>query len=231
MTSAVLLILFGLMLVLFFTSDVFYVRAVQVRGNNFISREEVFAFADIADFHMFWLNPDVIRENVMRSASVADLSVEIGWPPNLITIIVQERQPAIVWSDAGNETWIDIQGRVMRSRAEMPNLLHVNLVRDGSAGPRASAEDFTADTVLGALRLQEILPASTHLDFHGVHGLGWTNELGWQVWMGSDGAALMSEKIKVYDVLVEYLNSRAIDVAELNIANPDAPFYRLLWGR
>ena len=113
----------------------------------------------------------------------------------------------------------------------MPNLLHVNLVRDGVTGPKAKAEDFTGDMVLGALRLQERLPEGASLDFNAVHGLGWTNELGWQVWMGSDGAAVMSEKIKIYDVLVEYLNSRAIDVAELNIANPDAPFYRLLWGR
>ena len=44
-------------------------------------------------------------------------------------------------------------------------------------------------------------------------------------------ATVMNEKIKIYEVLMENLNSRAIDVAELNIANPDAPFYRLLWGR
>ena len=219
------------MLVILFTSDVFFVRAIQVRGNNFISREEVFAFSDIADFHMFWLDPEQIRRNVMRSSSIADINVEIGWPPNLITILVQERQPALVWSDAGAETWIDIQGRAMRSRAEMPNLLHINLIRGGVEGPMPDAEEFTGDLVLGALRLKEILPADEHLDFHPIHGLGWTNGQGWQVWMGNDSATVMNEKIKIYEVLVENLNSRAIDVAELNIANPDAPFYRLLWGR
>ncbi len=228
--SAVLLALFGLTLLAFFTSDVFYVRAIQVRGNTFITREEVFAYSELADYHMFWLDPAEIRQNVLRSSSVADITVEVDWPPNLVTLQVQGRQPALVWSDAGDETWIDIQGRVMPARAEMPSLLHVNLIREGSDQPLPSAEDFTGDIVLGALRLREILPEGDNLDFHPVYGLGWTNEQGWQVWMGTDSAAVMDEKIKIYDVLVENLNSRAIDVAELNIANPDAPFYRLLWG-
>lgn len=225
-----LLVLFGLTLVVFFTSDVFYVRAIQVRGNDFITREEVFAYSELADYHMFWLDPAEIRRNLLRSASVADVSVEVGWPPDLATLVVQERQPALVWSNGGQETWIDIQGRAMPARAEMPGLLHVNLVRDGGNQALPTANDFDKDMVLGALRLREILPEGAHQDFHPAHGLGWTNELGWQVWMGAGSAPMMSEKIKIYEVLVENLSSRAIDVAELNIANPDAPFYRLLWG-
>ncbi len=228
--SGALLALFGLTLLVFFTSDVFYVRAIQVRGNDFITREEVFAYSELADYHLFWLDPAAVRRNVLRAASVADVSVEVGWPPDLVTVLVQERQPVAVWSDGGQETWIDLQGRAMPARAEMPGLLHVNLVRDNSDRPLPSASDFDKDMVLGALRLRELLPEGGHLDFHPVHGLGWTNDQGWQVWMGTGSAALMNEKITIYKVLVENLSSRAIDVAELNIANPDAPFYRLLWG-
>ena len=222
--------LFSGILVLVFTNDVFYVRSIQVRGNSHITREEVFAFSDIADYHMFWLDPERIRQSVLRSSSIADIAIELGWPPNLITIIVQERQPAIVWSDAGAETWIDIQGRVMRARVEMPSLLHVNLLSDSYEGPMPGPEDFSADLVMGALRLKEILPEGESLSFHPVHGLGWTNELGWQVWMGSDSAAVMSEKVLMYNALLENITSRAIPIAELNIANLDAPFYRVLWG-
>ncbi len=221
-------ILFSVILLLIFSNDVFYVRSIQVRGNTHISREEVFAFSDIADYHMFWLDPEQIRQRVLRSSSIADIAIELGWPPNLVTIIVQERQPAIVWSDGGEETWIDLQGRVMRARVEMPNLLHVNLISDRYDGPKPSAEEFSGDMVLGALRLREILPEGEHLSFHPAYGLGWTNELGWQVWMGSDSAAVMGEKVHLYNVLVENITSRAIPIAELNIANPDAPFYRVL---
>ena len=228
--SLALCLLLGLTLLAFFTSDVFYVKAIQVRGNTFISGDEVFAYSELADYHMFWLDPDDIRAKVQRSPSVADISVEVGWPPNLVTLHVQERQPALVWSDAGEETWMDLQGRVMPARAEAPGLLHVNLVNDGTQQDKPSPADFGGDMVLGALRLREALPEDQHLDFHPIHGLGWTNEAGWQVWMGVDSAAVMDEKIKIYDVMVEDLNSRGIDAAEVNIANPDAPFYRLLWG-
>ena len=221
-------ILFGIILFFIFSSDVFYVRSIQVRDNIHIPREEIFAFSDIANYHMFWLDPAQIRQRVLRSSSVADTAIELGWPPNLVTIIVQERKPAIVWSDGGEETWVDLQGRVMRARVEMPNLLHVNLISDRYDGPKPSAEEISGDMVLGALRLQEILPAGEHLSFHPAHGLGWTNELGWQVWMGSDSASVMTEKVKLYNVLVENITSRAIPIAELNIANPDAPFYRVL---
>ncbi len=227
-SSAVIFVLFSAILLLIFTSDVFYVRSIQVRGNTHISREEVFAFSDIADYHMFWLDPEQIRQRVSRSSSIADIAIELGWPPNLVTIIVQERQPAIVWSDGGKETWIDLQGRVMRARAEMPNLLHVNLISDRYDGPKPSAEEFSGDMVLGALRLREILPEGEHLSFHPAHGLGWTNELGWQVWMGSDSASVMGEKVNLYNLLVENITGRAIPIAELNIANPEAPFYRVL---
>ena len=159
-------LLFGAVLVLFFSSDVFYVRSIQVRGNDYVSREEVFAFADIADYHMFWLDPEEIRQSVLRSNSIADISVELGWPPNLITIIVQESQPALIWADADGETWLDIQGRAMPARAEMPNLLHIHLVAGDYGGPMPRAEDFTGDMVLGALKLRQILPEGEHLSFH-----------------------------------------------------------------
>lgn len=230
LASAALLILCGAILALFFSGDVFFVRSIQVRGNDYVTREEVFAYSDIADFHMFWLDPEQIRQSVLRSPSIADISVVLGWPPNLIEIIVQESQPAIVWSDAGEETWLDLQGRAMRARAEMPNLLHINVVSADIEAPKPRPDDFTGDMVLGALRLREILPAGEQLSFHPLHGLGWTNELGWQIWMGSDSAAVMSEKVKLYNVLLESYISRAIPVAELNIANPAAPFYQVLWG-
>ena len=227
-------LMFVLILVIFFTSDLFYVRSIQVRGNDFVAREEVFAFANIADFHMFWLDPDEARDNILRSSSIADVTVELGWPPNLVSIHVQERQPAVIWSEAGNETWIDIQGRVMPARAAMPDVLRINVVVDAFGGAAATLADLSnldKDFVLGALRLREFLPAGANLDYDAINGLGWTNERGWQIWMGIDAAAGMSEKIKAYQAYIDNLESRGIEVSELNIANPDAPFYRLLWGR
>ena len=161
--SGALLLLLGGLLVMFFVSDVFFVRSIVARGNDLMPREEIFAYADIANYHMFWLDPAQIRDNVLRSPSVADAIGRLGWPPDLITILVDERQPAIIWSDGGAETWIDLQGRAMPARAEMPHVPRVNLVKADYAGRLPQAEDFSADTVLGALTLMERLPDGASL--------------------------------------------------------------------
>ena len=226
--SAFALVIFGLLLTLIFTNDLFYVQSIEVRGNVFLTREEIFAFSGMADYHIFWLDPTLIRANLLRSPSVADASVELGWPPNIITIQVEERQPALIWSAASNEVWIDLQGRVMPVGADMPELLRVTVAAGASDGQVMDVKELEKETVLGALQMQEFLPGGTHLDYHPVYGLGWTNSKGWQIWVG-DGAG-MSEKIRIYAFLLDNLTSRGIDIEELNIANPDAPFYRVLWG-
>ena len=233
--SAIFFALFGIVLALLFTSDLFYVRSIQVRGNAFLTPEEIFAFSNSVDYHMLQLDPEDIRRNILRSSSIADVTVELGWPPNLLMIYVQERQPAMIWSEAGSRTWIDIQGRAMPAReAALPDVLRVNVAVDAFRGPSDSLTDLNrldSQVVLGALRLQEFLPPGTDLDYDPIKGLGWTNDQGWQIWMGKDSSAGMSRKIKEYQAYVNNLNRRGIEITELNIANPDAPYYKLLWGR
>ena len=228
--SAAVFLMFAVILVLIFTSDLFYVRSIQVHGNDFLTREEIFAFSDIADYHIFWLDSAWVSANILRSASIADAALEISWPPNLVTVRVTERQPAIVWTEAGAETWVDLQGRVMPARSELPDLLRIEVVSEAfDEPPAASLPAVNSDLVLGALQLGELLPAGTHLDYHPIYGLGWTNHSGWQVWMGSGGG--MREKIRIYEFLGAHFAAQGIEPAELSIANPDAPFYRVLWGR
>ncbi len=232
--SAILFVIFVGILALFFSSDLFYVRSVQVRDNAFLEPAEIFTHAGIADFHMFWLDPEEIRSNLLNSSSIADVKIELGWPPNLITIYVQERMPAIVWSEAGKEIWIDIQGRVMKARAAMPDVIRVNVEVDAYTGPSDTVtdlEELDKDVVLGALRLQEFLPTGVDLSYDPINGLGWTNEQGWKIWMGIESSAGMSRKIDEYQAYVKNLISRGIEITELNIVNPDAPFYKKLWGR
>lgn len=226
--SALAFLMFSALLVLIFTGDAFYVQSIQAHGLIYQTGEEIFAFSDIADYHIFWLDPELIRANILRSASVADASVELGWPPDMVTVQVEERQPALLWSEAGKEVWIDLQGRAMPVRADIPGLPRVT-VDGGFEGPLTAGRELGQDTVLGALRMQEILPDGTDLDYNPIYGLGWTNHRGWRIWVGSGTG--MSEKIGIYEFLFDNLAARGIEVEELNIANPDAPFYRVLWGR
>ncbi len=226
--SALIALTLAVVLVLFFVIDVFYVRTISVEGLDNLTREEVFALADVANLHIFAVNPATVRANILRSSSVAAARVQLGWPPDLVQISLEERQPALVWEQAGVTTWIDLQGRVMLQREERSDLLRVNALGslEGPPGPNLKLD---ASIVSGALLLHALVPQLEQLRYHPDNGLGYTAAGGWQVWLGT-GAGMM-DRIQVYDALVSDLVRRGIQPTEINVANPHAPFYSLAGGQ
>lgn len=209
-------------LVMFFAADAFYVHTITVTGNRYLTKEEIFALTDVADMHLFWIDPAVVRESVLRSPTLADATVQLGWPPQMVRVIVEEREPALVWQQAGVAVWIDLQGRVMRQWEDRPDLLRVSALAllDGPLTPEVQLDD---GIVSGALQLHALLPERTELRYHPDYGLGYVDERGWDSWFGT--GTDMPEKVLIYNAIVSNLQARGIQPGEINVANPDAPFY------
>jgi cell division septal protein FtsQ len=110
-------------LFMFFNADAFYVHSIAVGGLRYLTKEEVFALTDIANMHVFWVDPEQVRTNILRSPTVADASVQIGWPPQMVQIVIEERQPAVVWM-SGMGRW----GRMCELRW-MSSTAHYNCGR------------------------------------------------------------------------------------------------------
>lgn len=220
--SGLIIVSLSALLFLFFSADAFYVHAIGVSGLHYLTREEAFALADIADMHIFWVDPAAVRQSMLRSPTVADADVQVGWPPVMVTIRIQERQPALVWEQAGVVTWIDVQGRVMQQREDRPDLL---LIRADEAvdGPLSQNMQLEVDIVTGALQLRTLYPDLTALRYHPDRGLGYTDRRGWEVWFGT--GTNMPEKMIVYDAIVANLAARGIVPREVTVADPHAPFY------
>lgn len=212
-------------LALFFTSDAFYVRSIAVGGLRYMTSNEVFTLTNVTGIHIFWVDPTQVRADILRSPTIADAQVRVGWPPNMIQIVVTEREPALVWEQAGTATWIDLQGRVMRQREDRPELLRVS-VDTSITGPVASS--IEPEIVTGAVQLQTLMPGIRLLRYHPDKGLGYNDQRGWQVWMGT--GANMPEKVAIYNVVVSSLQARGILPTEINVSDPDAPFYSVFAG-
>ena len=60
------------LLMVFFVTDYFYVRNITVIGANYLDEAEVFRYADIAEMHVFWIDPGVVRESILQ----ADVELE-----------------------------------------------------------------------------------------------------------------------------------------------------------
>jgi hypothetical protein len=225
--SGAIVVCLSVILVLFFTADAFYVRAVAVGGLKYLTKEEIFAYADIANVHIFWINPGNVREKLLASPSIADAKVTLGWPPNMVNIVVEEREPALVWEQSGTAIWVDIQGRIMAQRETRPELIRVatqGVVQQGIESGRVDE-----DIVFGALQLQELMPDVPLLLYDANKGLGFRNTYGWDVWLGVGTG--MPEKFQIYQTMAASLVARGIQAGEVNITNPDAPYYNVLWGR
>ncbi|MGB1288760.1 MAG: cell division protein FtsQ/DivIB [Aggregatilineales bacterium] len=227
--SATIVLVLSIFLGIFFTADAFYVRSVAVGGVEYLTKEEVFAFADIANMHVFWVDPAAIRDNLMRSTSIADAEITLSWPPNMVYIVVEEREPALVWEQAGTALWVDISGRMMAQRQNRPELMRVFADIPMEDGPIGTSNELDDDIVFGALQLQEMMPELTLLRYDPTRGLGFKNDNGWDIWFGVGTG--MAEKIAIYQGIVENLLARGIQAGEVNIIDPDAPYYTVLFGR
>jgi len=228
--SGLMVIVLSGLLLLFSTADVFYVRSVAVGGQRYLTKEEIFAFSKIANSHIFWIDPQQVRANLLLSPSIAEARVWLGWPPQMVNIMVEEREPAIVWEQDGQAWWVDIQGRVMQQRQDSPQLIRVSAASDAPQGILSDDGRVDEAIVIGALQLQALFPQIGLLRYDTLRGLGLADDTkGWDVWFGT--GRYMQEKAAIYRAIAQDIQTRGIQASEVNIVNPDAPFYVTAWGR
>ena len=223
--SAVILVVLLVVLGLFFQSDAFYVHRIEVGGLFHLTAEEVFGLSGVANMHVFWIDPAEIRQNILRSSSVADVEVLVSWPPHVVQIEVQERQPALVWEQAGVRTWIDVRGRVMPQRTDLEGMLRI--VVEGEDTPVGPSVVIPQGVVDGALQLKTLYPDLEALLYDPVEGLGLQEGRGWRVWFGS--GTDMPAKLNVYNAIVNDLAAHGIQPEIIDVGDINAPYYKIWW--
>lgn len=226
-SGLMVLMLTGLLFI-FSTADFFYVRSIAVGGLRYLTKEEIFAFTKVANQHIFWIDPERVRQNLLQSPSIAEARVWLDWSPQLLNIVIEEREPAIVWEQSGTALWVDIQGRIMMQREDRPDLVRVSASENVEQGVFSQTGRVDEDIVVGAIQLKELLPEAALLRYDSFKGLGYANPQGWSVWFGV--GKFMPEKVAIYRAISQDLLARGIQAGEVNIVDPDAPYYTVVWG-
>ncbi|MBK8031761.1 MAG: FtsQ-type POTRA domain-containing protein [Chloroflexi bacterium] len=217
-SGALILILLGA-LAFFFFADSMYVTGIAVGGLETMTVNEVYELLPISGLHVFWLDPGDIRDNLLESPTIANATVTVGFPPNMVQVIIEEREPALVWEQAGEAAWIDLQGRVMRQREDRQTLLRIQAdpVLEGSIGSSVDPQVVTS-----AIQLHDLLPELAAFRYHPDKGLGYTDPRGWEVWLGV--GADMQQKILIYNAIVADNAAQGIQPREINLVNTHRPF-------
>jgi cell division septal protein FtsQ len=223
LVSLVMILALSGALYVLFNENMFYVSHVYVGGLRYLSPEEVYRLTNIADQHIFWVNPEDVARAVERDAAIAAAEVEAKLPGR-VHIYVVEREPSIVWEQAGVRSWVDVQGYVMPLRDDLPELLRI--VVEGEDEPVTPYSRIDPDVVAGALQLRALRPNIERLFLHPIEGLGLLDGRGWRVYFGT--GTDMEQKLLVYEALVDEMWQEGSDVHFdlFDVGDLQAPYFR-----
>lgn len=230
--SITLLLLLGTGLYLFWTLPEFRVSTARISGNQRIATEELNTALSLNGSPIFLLTPAKLRERALRAypelASV-DVTVDL---PNIVIVKVTEREPVILWQQDGSYAWIDKTGIAFRPHGEASGLIVVQALGKPPAinitdeNPLVPAPFVSEETVKALTELAPYVPAGTPILYDPVKGLSWTDNRGWRAVFGT-GDGDVEAKVRVYQAMVDWLIHRGIRPILINVAYPNAPFYRM----
>ena len=230
--SFFLVLFFGTAIYLAWTLPQFRVSAAQVTGNQRIPVEEINDVLGLNGIPVFLVKPATLRALALQNyPELASVSVSVDLP-NIVTVNVTERQPLIQWQQEGVYTWIDESGVAFRPRGETPGLI---IVQASATPPALAASDddpltpapfITAEMVQAFEALAPHVPQGTPIQYDSVTGLSWNDGRGWQAVFGF-GSEHVKMKALVYQAMVDWLTQRGIRPILINVAYPNAPFYRV----
>jgi hypothetical protein len=221
-------------LAIVFTTQVFYVSQIEVGGLRTVPAEEIFAESGVADYHIFWIDPDAVAKAVAEAPGVATANVRVYWPARVI-VQVTEREPALVWEQGGTRYWVDVRGNLMPQRQDLPNLIRIfsegEAIPVGCPGPDCPGDvsgriSIEREVVEGALQLKTRRADIELLYYDPISGLSFDDERGWRAYFGI--GTNMGRKLLVYDAIVANLDARGVRPQYVDVSNAQAPVYRLV---
>jgi hypothetical protein len=235
-------------LFLIWKAPVFQVIKVEAKGLQRLTVSDLNTVMGTLGKSVFTINPALLDESLHQAfPELSKISIKIGLPAN-VKVVVTEREPVISWIQDGSETWVDAEGISFPPRGTPANLL-VRVEGHGtppSITPAATQENMqnlpegtpaaasittptlrlSADMVSAILALGAKMPADTLLVYDSVHGLGWNDPQGWEVFFGAEDQD-MEMKLTVYQALVERLKNEGIQPALISVEYVHAPYYRI----
>jgi hypothetical protein len=237
--SAILVGLLGYLLYNYAYSPAYRVKATEVEGLDRISEHDINIVANVAEQPIFSINPDQIEQNLEEAFfDLSDVKVMVTVPAS-VTVVVEERQPILVWKQEGQTLWIDSAGIAFPPRGENGPSLVVEALDPLPTTTRLDNSELLSEDIqsrsirfLPPRLLTAILAISVHvpqnssLFYTEERGLGWQDTRGWDVFFGTELKDI-EMKLLVYDAIVNYMIHEGIQPELISVEFVHAPFYRL----
>ena len=229
--SFVLALVFGAGLYFAFERPELRVYEAQLTGSQMLTQAEMNSVLNITGQPIFLLTPSDLETRLrLNYPELASVQVTVALP-NLVSVKVVERTPAIRWEQGGGYTWIADDGIAFRPRGEMVGLISVVAlsappVEGGGSDPLIPAPFISTEMVQTVKGLAGHVPPGASILYDKDYGFGWNDPRGWRVHFGVS-ANDVALKVRVYESMVDSLSQRGIRPALINVMYPTAPYYRM----
>ncbi|QYK50080.1 MAG: FtsQ-type POTRA domain-containing protein [Anaerolineales bacterium] len=213
-----------------FASDTFTVARVALQGAQRVDGNAINSALGISGSSIFAIEPDELY-TILRDQfpELERVSVSIALPGR-VTVTVKEREPIIVWEQAGLTLWLDAAGVAFMPQGDAASLIRVTAL---DAPPAMASNNVTSshqlirpEMVFVIQALDRIAPEDAPLIYDPKQGFGWSDPGGWLVYFGQDGQDI-DQRLAVYLKILDELRARRMVPTMISVAQLHAPYYRM----
>jgi cell division septal protein FtsQ len=215
-----LVLLFSVGLFLFFDLDTFYVYRFEASGLQYVTLSEIEKASGFLDYNIFFVDARAAERAILKMPEVKSVRVATSLP-NRVSVVIEERQPEVIWQRGPENYWVDADGIVFRARANLANL---PTLRDADTSPIKLGQKLYAAPLEAYRSLHATWSeAPRTLEWSNLRGLAYTDEHGWKIYLGD--ASEMAGKLAKLRALVPQLVGKNPPVKFIDVSKGD-PYYQ-----
>ena len=213
-------------------SPEFRVQAAEVAGLQRLSQADVRAVLNIEEESIFTLQAAELQEKLEEAfPEFASVEVDLSLPAK-VAVTIEERQPILVWKQDGKQMLVDANGVAFPQRENAPPGPSLTVEAPGAPPQAAAADEMDPDApfmpvemVSAIVSMSGQAPQNTPILYDNIHGLGWREKQGWEVFFGD--IQDMGAKLSVYQALLQHFRSEGIEPVLVSVEHVHAPYYRM----
>lgn len=230
--SGLLILVLAVLIYQLWNAPMYRVNEPVIDGLVRVSARDVNAVINAAEKPVFAIDEQRVETRLQKAfPEFSSVQVDVNLP-NEVTVIVEERQPILVWRQGGVTKLVDAQGNAFspRSSDDAQGMMAVNAQSPPPVAKEELAQSdelsfLPIEMVSAVLSVSAVAPDNTSLIYDQRHGLGWRDDRGWDVYFGT--AREIDLKLKIYQALVSKFKKEEIQPTLISVEYPRAPYYRL----
>ena len=203
------------------TDRKFFVDSIELVRTDYVPGDEIYRASGVHGMNVFWIDPADVRSNIQSVPGIEQVVVEFEWPSTLY-VAVKEKDPVLLWKQAGKSVWVDELGETFPARQHLSWLLPI--IVDDATDSLGINEYIPIDVVEGARLLKILRPNIELLHYDVGRGLSYQDGRNWRGYFGTGNN--MGTKLLVYETMVENLMGRGIWPNVVSVVEPGTPFHR-----